>query len=374
MNNEDLVSVIVPVYNAEKTIERCAKSILNSSYKNIELILVDDGSKDTSPIICDRLATNDRRVKVIHQSNKRAAAARNVGLDNSSGAWISFVDSDDYIDEKFIEELYTKASINNAQIAVSSVQVIPNGVFNYVNTWSFYVKDKLLLTTPEDKIGCIYSCAIWNKLYNKNFLYSNNIRFNENLFLEDVSFNQIATILAPRIVLCREALYLYDCTNQNSFMHTAHNNARILSMLDMTQESKKIVMEKCDSEYIQILDGFEIYNLWGWFKSCSPEFREEFYKKMRDIFKHMNLNKSSSFLLENEIEIYDAVVSHKESWQLLSNQKIWRILFIFKIIFIDGKFFSFNFANIPVIKYTKNKFYIFGLLVFKEQIKNGCGL
>ena len=101
-----LISVIVPVYRVEAYLERCVKSILSQTYKNLEVILVDDGSPDQCPAICDACAEKDARVKVIHQENKGLSGARNAGINAASGEYLAFVDSDDYVSPHFIEELY----------------------------------------------------------------------------------------------------------------------------------------------------------------------------------------------------------------------------------------------------------------------------
>ena len=98
MQNEPLISVIVPVYKAEQYLDRCVQSIVDQTYKNLEIILVDDGSPDNCPAMCDAWAEKDSRVRVIHKENGGVASARNVGLDNAVGQYISFVDSDDWID------------------------------------------------------------------------------------------------------------------------------------------------------------------------------------------------------------------------------------------------------------------------------------
>lgn len=104
--NNELVSVIVPVYKVEPYLDRCVASILAQTYPNLEVILVDDGSPDNCPALCDAWAQRDARIRVIHKKNGGLSDARNVGLDAASGAYISFVDSDDYIAENFIETLY----------------------------------------------------------------------------------------------------------------------------------------------------------------------------------------------------------------------------------------------------------------------------
>ena len=102
---EDLISVIVPIYNVEKYINRCIDSIIEQTYTNLEIILVDDGSTDNSGSICDEYAKKDNRIKVIHKENGGVSSARNVGLDTAIGQYITFVDSDDYIEKKYCEIL-----------------------------------------------------------------------------------------------------------------------------------------------------------------------------------------------------------------------------------------------------------------------------
>lgn len=113
----ELISVIIPVYNAEKYLPTCLESVLNQTYSDLELILVNDGSKDGSGAVCDAFAARDSRVKVIHQENGGVSAARNAGLDRAAGAYISFIDSDDYVKPDFMERLYHNLTANNADIS-----------------------------------------------------------------------------------------------------------------------------------------------------------------------------------------------------------------------------------------------------------------
>ena len=120
MNDKPLISVIVPIYNVEKWLPRCVDSILSQEYKNLEIFLVDDGSPDGCPTICDEYAEKDKRIKVIHKKNGGLSDARNVAIDVASGEFICFVDSDDYVAPTYVEILYsliekyqTKASVIN---------------------------------------------------------------------------------------------------------------------------------------------------------------------------------------------------------------------------------------------------------------------
>ena len=118
-----MISVIVPVYNVEKYLSRCIDSILNQTYKDYEIILIDDGSKDSSGKICDEYAKNHNNISVIHTKNRGLSAARNTGTENSHGEYITFVDSDDLISNSFLSDLYTLIVNNNADISLCNFQL-----------------------------------------------------------------------------------------------------------------------------------------------------------------------------------------------------------------------------------------------------------
>ena len=108
-SNEPLISVIVPIYKVEEYLDKCVETIVNQTYKNLEIILVDDGSPDNCPKMCDEWGKKDSRIVVIHKENGGVCSSRNMGLDIANGEWISFVDADDYIQPAYIEKMYAKA-------------------------------------------------------------------------------------------------------------------------------------------------------------------------------------------------------------------------------------------------------------------------
>lgn len=183
-----MVSVIVPVYNCEKTLLRCAESVLGQTYKNIELILVDDGSGDSSAAICDNIAKTDSRVKVIHKKNGGSSSARNCGLDNASGKYIQFVDSDDYIDLNMTEELVKR-------INLTAVEMVACGHIYTHSNYEEYARfpDISAVSVNEmtskipDFVKSYFPNSLWNKLYLKSLI---DFRFDENVGIgEDLIFN-----------------------------------------------------------------------------------------------------------------------------------------------------------------------------------------
>ena len=118
MNKQPLISVIIPVYNLENYIEKCLDSVLSQTYKNLEILVVDDGSTDSSPSICDKYSQSDSRIQVFHIDNGGAAHARNTALEKMTGEFVTFVDGDDYIDSTYIEKLYNNITDKNADISI----------------------------------------------------------------------------------------------------------------------------------------------------------------------------------------------------------------------------------------------------------------
>ena len=143
---KDLISVIIPVYKVEKFLEKCVNSVLEQTYKNLEIILVDDGSPDGCPALCDELAKKDKRIKVIHKKNGGVSSARNAALDEAKGKYVCFVDSDDYIEPTYAEDLHKAITENDVQMAVCDTYDVYNTSKTQINPYStsfkFYVKNK----------------------------------------------------------------------------------------------------------------------------------------------------------------------------------------------------------------------------------------
>lgn len=180
MVNKELISIIVPIYNAENYLYRCLDSIINQTYAKLQIILVDDGSTDSSGEICEQYAKNDARIEVIHTINKGVICARKTGVKAAKGKYVGFVDSDDYIDNDYYEKLYICAEKNNAEM----VQTGYKEQFENVVIRNHYVKNGsiLLIEKREDRIdkylGNVESMeydinnSLWNKLIFKDILES----------------------------------------------------------------------------------------------------------------------------------------------------------------------------------------------------------
>lgn len=179
------ISIIVPVYNSEKTLHRCIDSVINQSMKDWELLLIDDGSKDTSGEICDEYAAKDYRIKVFHKENGGVSSARNLGLDNSIGKWVTFIDSDDWIVNSALDIDCAKF---NEDLLLFSYYSVSSGVEKLKTIDEYVLSDKEELDSFISKF-LIYSIlkAPWSKLFKRVKIGS--IRFDENVRLgEDVLF------------------------------------------------------------------------------------------------------------------------------------------------------------------------------------------
>ena len=231
-----LISVIVPVYRVEKYLERCVKSILSQTYKNLEVILVDDGSPDQCPAICDACAEKDARVKVIHQENKGLSGARNAGIDAASGEYLAFVDSDDYVSPHFIEELY--------QLLQDTGCAIGQCRFSYVkgdglveegdSAFCIYRGESLMeqLYGPEEKATCFV--VAWNKLYRAELFKETGIRYPEGRIHEDEATTYRLFHEAKKLAFLDRALYGYYTENGGSI--TSVFSAKRLQWLTAHEE------------------------------------------------------------------------------------------------------------------------------------------
>ena len=231
-----LISVIVPVYRVEKYLERCVKSILFQTYKNLEVILVDDGSPDQCPAICDACAEKDARVKVIHQENKGLSGARNAGIDAAFGEYLAFVDSDDYVSPHFIEELY--------QLLQDTGCAIGQCRFSYVkgdglveegdSAFCIYRGESLMeqLYGPEEKATCFV--VAWNKLYRAELFKETGIRYPEGRIHEDEATTYRLFHEAKKLAFLDRALYGYYTENGGSI--TSVFSAKRLQWLTAHEE------------------------------------------------------------------------------------------------------------------------------------------
>lgn len=208
------ISVVVPVYNAENSIERCVNSITGQTFADMEILLVDDGSKDNSSELCDKLAQSDNRVRVIHKENAGVSAARNTGMDEATGKYILFVDSDDYLPLNYVEEMVrAQKEFGEEAFVWTALQIVSENQ-SLKEEWLAYGEEERSVAERKDvlKFSARYVLnSPVNKLYHRNIIKDNRLRMDENLSIaEDLLFNLQyldATGECPVIILNRVPYY-----------------------------------------------------------------------------------------------------------------------------------------------------------------------
>lgn len=233
MMNE-LITVIVPVYKVEPYICRCIDSILLQTYKNLEIILIDDGSPDRCGQICDEYANIDKRIKVIHKQNGGLSDARNTGLEISTGNYISFVDSDDWIHEKYIEKLYKILRETNSDISVCNfIETSKENVELDIAKEDIYEFSNIeALEQITDKLGTQMVVA-WGKLYKKDLF--ENIRFPYGRIHED-DFTTYKLIYKTKKIALTKAQLIYYWKREDSITGSGYNIKHQLDKLDALEE------------------------------------------------------------------------------------------------------------------------------------------
>jgi len=204
----DLITLIVPIYNVEKYLNRCINSIINQSYTYLEIILIDDGSTDNCPEICEEWKKKDNRIKVIHKTNGGLSDARNAGLAISSGKYIAFIDSDDWVHKDYVWNLYSAIKKNNADISACDIQIVYDSsnpdIDNSMPNISSYTPEEALETLIS---GCKFRAVAWNKLFHKNILRGE--WFKEGRYHEDEFFTYKILSKAKILSYVDSKLYYY---------------------------------------------------------------------------------------------------------------------------------------------------------------------
>ena len=219
---KDKISVIVPVYNVEEYLDECLVSIVNQTYKNLEILVIDDGSTDNSGKMCDEWATKDKRIKVFHKENGGLSSARNVGLKHATGKWISFVDSDDFIDTTMYEELI-KNSIG-ADLVCCEYFSYKNNSLDKV-TFSYDNYDIKYMIRKMFSLG---DGTVWNKMYLREKL--DNLLFIEDVkAMEDISFFYTYLDKISKINYVHKPLY-YFRQREGSIRHVGDPKKLITSI------------------------------------------------------------------------------------------------------------------------------------------------
>lgn len=314
----DKISVIVPVYNVEPYIRQSLDSIVNQTYKNLEIILTDDGSPDNCGKICDEYALKDNRIKVLHIKNSGPAVARNAGLDIATGDFIGFIDPDDYFELDMYETLYNAITKTNAGL------VVCNWYKGTENNWTKNTDfpNKEILTSNE-AFECFYNhMYVWNKLYRKEVV--GNLRQIET-YAQDVYYT-LNTFKRIEKVVCIDKCLCYYRMNPTSRQHTKKFKKNFLEFLKVSD---------MEMEYAQEQELFDLKN-----KLCN--------------FRLNIVSQWLTFIASEETPDIESVKILLEDLKK-NNFSFFKSKLSFKIkLFIAGCFFNFGFVS-KIYKLIKGK-------------------
>lgn len=297
-----MVSIIIPCYNAEKTIKRCLESVISQTYKNIEIVIINDGSIDKTDSIIKKYI-NDNRIKYYNRSNHGIGKTRNFGMKEATGEYITFLDSDDYLPNDAIDNLYKLAQKNKLDLVVSDYYV------DNKNIKSEKIKS-FPITNVKNNPNLIFdiNLAPWNKLYKKELI--ENIKFEENLKYEDAPFVIESIIKAKRIGKLDKETYYY-VVNPNS--ETTIRDERIfdifkiLDIIGRLVENKKELTEVYKTLCIRIICNYNIQQRYQKkLKTANRFINKGFYymKKVDPKYKHSvyfkNRSKNKALIEKNK--------------------------------------------------------------------------
>lgn len=295
----ELISVIVPVYNVFEYLEECFKAICEQTYKNIEIILVDDGSTDESGKLCDFLAEGDCRVRVLHKNNGGLSSARNAGITIATGQYLLFIDSDDYPRLTMIECLYDCLNKTNSDIACCdfSSSVIAKDRDGNIEV----IGHGDAISRLFDDAG--YKCYAWNKLYKKELF--NNITYPEGEWFEDIKTTYNLFTKTDKICYLHKDLYYYRI-RQGSITSSAYSdkNVELINAIDYVKLNAALTLER--KQYLRLLTGYISY-YFMFIKGAYIAGKQDCYHvcKLRKLIKQevYTVLKSEALFLKNKIQL-----------------------------------------------------------------------
>ena len=318
---KEKVSIIIPVYNSEKTLKKCIESVINQTYKNIEILIINDGSKDKSLNIMNEYKNKDERIIVINQKNKGLSGARNTGINNATGDYITFIDSDDYIKPnlvkdtiKIFEEYECDVVRNNYELSYENGK---NELRNemYEENRIINIEEKKEELIQNILLGKVQSYS-WLLTIKREILDKNNLKFDEDIFfMEDIVFIIRLIFCIKNIYFVREPNYFYYQSNENSLTKDTKKYVKnINNILVMKKRLEKILKMNINEfeNYIKIINTVYLNGIIGYLKISvrnSGNYKEilDELKKIRESqdIKEMLGNKSLKLLkLNSSLYIY----------------------------------------------------------------------
>ena len=308
------ISVIVPIYNVEKWLRRCVDSILAQTFTDFELLLIDDGSTDGSGVICDEYAGKNSRIRVFHKPNGGVSSARNIGLDNARGEWITFVDSDDWVELEYLECLLS--NVGGAELSICDFVIRGSD-----EVWTDKIETGLI---SKDKLAAFYTetypychlTAPWIKLYKKSIIEENNIRFKEDInTLEDTIFVLEYLRWVENITCSNRKLYNYwrgtvglsqddELFNRQMFQISANIYASLCRLA---------VVQKIDVQFLYL----KILNVrfikWVFPQKYNLNKLYQHYRQLSTLSEFQYLYKANSIMLGRKYRLILKLISNSQN-------------------------------------------------------------
>lgn len=295
-----MISIIIPVYNVELYLDKCLQSVVNQTYRNIEIILIDDGASDNSGIICDRWQKKDSRIKVIHKTNGGLSSARNVGIEQANGEYLMFIDSDDIVSEELCRVLIEMMKNNDADISICNAKHIfdDNVSFKSTGKLHFYDCNEAICELWYQKS---FLPSAWGKLYKRELF--KNIRFTEGIIFEDIDIMHELFYQCDKIIYGEMELYGY-VHHENSITTKKYSKKDnvILNICDKISEfasDKDINLQNAAKSY-NVAGALRVYlNAPSTFeyKDIIEKAKEIIRKYGKDVLKDPNIRKKNRYAL-----------------------------------------------------------------------------
>ena len=297
------ISVLIPIYNSEKYIEECIKSVINQTYRNIEIICINDGSTDSTKNILENLQKIDNRIKIINKKNTGYGNSLNLGIKNAKGEYIAIIESDDFIKDTMFDKLIKIIKEQNCDIIKANFYKKNSKTKKYSSKYftnsiqNIEIFPQMLLIQP----------SVWSAIYKKDFLTKNNIKFSKtkNASYQDISFHFITMFLAKKIFLLDEALYYYRINNPKSSINSSNKPFQIFKEFKRINEFLKNI--KTDKKQEEIKNIFEFKTMLWNFNRVQNKYNKILLKKMKkysanwnfkNLIKNKNLARKEKFYLK----------------------------------------------------------------------------
>lgn len=305
------VSVIIPIYNVEKYLSECVESVINQTLKEIEIILIDDGSTDTSPSICDKYQKKDSRIKVIHKSNGGLSNARNTGLKLAQGEYISFVDADDWIASEMLSKMYLKAKQEHSDVTICNLSIAKNKKIKPTQYWP-QINEHIIYKDEIYSHLFLHPSYVVNKIYKRTFLEKNKLYFLQGYIYEDVPFSTQVLLLTNHISYCLDNFYFYRLERDDAI--TAKKSTKHLDIIYIEQQIQEILNKH------NVPD-----NVWKNFYQWQTEIYTWMYKLLPDSSKQLAIQAINNLPSQTQKEIYTKLNTNK--YKLILFKKITLLSF-----------------------------------------------